>query len=157
MPAMFTKSFADRLDRLCRPKVMEAVDGASLMPGNVYIAPGGPCHLLVAGSERPRCRLQEGELISGHRPSVDALFQSVGRVLGSRAVGVILTGMGRDGAQGLLTMRESGAETIGQDEATSLVYGMPRAAYECGGVGFQLPLGAIAERLLAMTNKTRMR
>lgn len=157
MPAMFTKSFADRLDRLCRPKVMEAVDGASLMPGNVYIAPGGPCHLLVAGSERPRCRLQEGELISGHRPSVDALFQSVGRVLGSRAVGVILTGMGRDGAQGLLTMRESGAETIGQDEATSLVYGMPRAAYECGGVGVQLPLGAIAERLLAMTNKTRMR
>lgn len=157
MPAMFTKSFADRLDRLCRPKVTEAVDGALLTPGNVYIAPGGWKHLLVAGTDRPRCRLQDGELITGHRPSVDALFQSTSRALGPRALGVILTGMGRDGAQGLLAMRQSGAETIGQDEATSLVYGMPRAAYESGAVGVQLPLGAIAERVLAMTNKTRMR
>ncbi|MGJ0508707.1 MAG: protein-glutamate methylesterase/protein-glutamine glutaminase [Methylocystis sp.] len=157
MPALFTKSFADRLDRLCRPKVMEAEDGAALTPGHVYIAPGGWRHMLVSGSDRPRCRLQEGELISGHRPSVDALFQSVARTLGPRAIGVILTGMGRDGAQGLHTLRQSGAETIGQDEATSLVYGMPRAAFDMGAVGVQLPLGVIAERILAMTNKTRMR
>ncbi|GLI92451.1 protein-glutamate methylesterase/protein-glutamine glutaminase [Methylocystis echinoides] len=157
MPAMFTKSFADRLDRLCRPKVTEAVDGAALIPGNVYIAPGGWKHMLVAGSDRTRVRLQEGELVSGHRPSVDALFQSVARTLGSRAIGVILTGMGRDGAQGLLSMRQSGAETIGQDEATSLVYGMPRAAFENGSVGAQLPLGGIAERIMTMTNKTRIR
>lgn len=157
MPAMFTKSFADRLDRICRPRVSEAVDGAILAPGSVFIAPGGWRHLLVVGTDRPRCRLQEGELIGGHRPSVDALFQSVARTLGPRAVGVILTGMGRDGAQGLLAMRQSGAETIGQDEATSLVYGMPRAAFESGGVGVQLPLGAIAERVLTMTNKMRIR
>lgn len=157
MPAMFTKSFAARLDRLCRPKVAEATDGAALVPGHVYIAPGGSKHLLVAGSDRPRCWLQEGELISGHRPAVDALFQSVSRTLGARAVGVILTGMGRDGAQGLLGLRGAGAETIGQDEATSLVYGMPRAAFELGGVGVQLPLGAIADRILTITNKMRMR
>jgi two-component system, chemotaxis family, protein-glutamate methylesterase/glutaminase len=157
MPAMFTKSFADRLDRLCRPKVTEAVEGAILTPGNVYIAPGGSRHLLVAGADRPRCRLQEGELVSGHRPSVDALFQSVSRTLGARAIGVILTGMGRDGAQGLLAMRQSGAETIGQDETTSLVYGMPKAAFENGAVGAQLPLGAIVERILSMTNKARTR
>jgi two-component system, chemotaxis family, protein-glutamate methylesterase/glutaminase len=157
MPAMFTKSFADRLDRLCRPKVTEAVEGAILSPGSVYIAPGGSQHLLVAGSDRPRCRLQEGELVSGHRPAVDALFQSVSRTLGSRAVGVILTGMGRDGAQGLLAMRQAGAETIGQDESTSLVYGMPKAAFENGAVGAQLPLGAIAERILSTTNKARTR
>jgi two-component system chemotaxis response regulator CheB len=85
------------------------------------------------------------------------LFQSVARTLGSRAIGVILTGMGRDGAQGLLAMRQSGAETIGQDEATSLVYGMPRAAFENGSVGIQAPLGGIAERIMTMTNKTRIR
>lgn len=157
MPAIFTKSFADRLNRLCRPKVTEATDGATLAPGQVYIAPGGGTHLLVSGPDRPRCRLQEGDLISGHRPSVDALFESVARTLGPRSIGVILTGMGRDGAQGLASLRQSGAETIGQDEATSLVYGMPRAAYELGGVCQQLPLGAIADRILTMTNKSRIR
>jgi two-component system chemotaxis response regulator CheB len=157
MPAMFTKSFGDRLNRLCRPKVTEAVDGAILSPGQVYIAPGGARHLLVAGADRPRCRLQEGDLVSGHRPSVDALFQSVARTLGPKSVGVILTGMGRDGAQGLSALRQTGAETIGQDEATSLVYGMPRAAFELGGVSQQLPLSAIADRILTMTNKKRMR
>lgn len=157
MPPLFTRSFAERLDRLCRPKVTEASDGAVLTPGQIYIAPGGPAHLEIIGSDRPRCRLREGELVSGHRPSVDALFCSASRTLASRAIGVILTGMGRDGARGLLSMRESGAETIGQDETTSLVYGMPRAAYEIGGVGVQLPLAAIAERILTVTNKARKR
>lgn len=156
MPALFTKSFADRLDRLCLPKVVEASEGAPLTVGHVYIAPGGPSHLQVVGSEMPRCHLFSGELVSGHRPSVDALFHSVARALGRKAIGVILTGMGRDGAQGLLALREAGAETIGQDEATSLVYGMPRAAYEIGGVGLQLPLAAISDRILTITNKTRM-
>lgn len=157
MPAVFTKSFADRLDRLCQAKVMEATDGITLAPGHVYIAPGGARHLVIVGADRPRCRLQEGDLVSGHRPSVDALFQSVARTLGPKAVGVILTGMGKDGAQGLVSLRQSGAETIGQDEATSLVYGMPRAAFELGGVCQQLPLGSIADRILTMTNKTRVR
>ncbi len=154
MPALFTKSFADRLDRLCRPKVSEATDGDALEPGHVLIAPGGARHLLIVGAERPRCRLREGDLVSGHRPSVDVMFESVARALGPGSIGVILTGMGRDGAKGLLALRESGAETIGQDEATSLVYGMPKAAFELGGVGRQLPLDAIADRILAMTNKT---
>jgi two-component system chemotaxis response regulator CheB len=157
MPALFTKSFAERLNRLCAPTVSEAYDGAELTPGSIYLAPGGPAHLEVSGGDRPRCKLREGEQISGHRPSVDALFSSVGRMLGSRAVGVILTGMGRDGAQGLLAMRQSGAETIGQDEATSLVYGMPRAAFEAGAVEVQLPLGAIADRIMTITNKTSKR
>jgi two-component system, chemotaxis family, protein-glutamate methylesterase/glutaminase len=157
MPALFTKSFAERLNRLCAPSVVEAFDGAELAPGHIFLAPGGAAHLEVSGGERPRCRLREGEHISGHRPSVDALFASVARSLGSRAVGVILTGMGRDGAQGLLSMREAGAETIGQDEATSLVYGMPRAAFEAGAVGIQLPLGAIADRIMTITNKTSKR
>jgi two-component system chemotaxis response regulator CheB len=157
MPALFTKSFAERLNRLCAPSVKEGVDGAELVPGEIHIAPGGPAHLEIVGSDRPRIKLRPGDLVTGHRPSVDVLFASAGRALGSRAVGVILTGMGRDGAQGLLSMRESGAETIGQDEATSLVYGMPRAAFEIGAVGAQLPLGAIADRIMTITNKTSKR
>lgn len=157
MPGMFTKSFADRLDRLCRPKIIEASDGALLTVGNVYIAPGGCKHLVVKGPDRLRCRLQEGDLVSGHRPSVDVLFESVARASGPGSIGVILTGMGRDGAQGLLSMRRAGAETIGQDEATSLVYGMPRVAFEIGAVSQQLPINGIAQRLVAMTNKARMK
>jgi two-component system, chemotaxis family, protein-glutamate methylesterase/glutaminase len=156
MPAMFTQRFAERLDKSCKPHVREATDGDLLQPGTVYIAPGGSRHLEVQCATRPRCRLVAGELVSGHRPSVDALFGSVARTLESRALGVILTGMGRDGALGLRAMRQSGAQTIGQDESSSLVYGMPKAAFENEGVELQLPLDAIGDRILTLTNKKRI-
>lgn len=148
MPASFTASFAARLDRTCAPKVAEATDGAPLVAGHVYLAPGGDAHLEVVGGMQPRCRLREGGPVSGHRPSVDVLFQSVAEVYGRRAAGVILTGMGRDGAQGLLAMRNAGAGTIGQDEASCVVYGMPKCAFEIGAVERQLPLGAIGSAVL---------
>ncbi|WP_426958712.1 protein-glutamate methylesterase/protein-glutamine glutaminase [Muricoccus radiodurans] len=121
MPATFTRSFAERLNRTCAAEVSEAGDGAVLQPGRVYLAPGGEAHLQVVGSSPPRCRLVPGPLTSGHRPSVDALFASVAKAVGPRALGVILTGMGRDGAQGLLAMRGAGARTLGQDEASCVV------------------------------------
>ncbi|MDE0877285.1 MAG: chemotaxis response regulator protein-glutamate methylesterase [Sphingomonas bacterium] len=149
MPATFTPSFAARLDRLCKPKVGEARPGAPLEVGHVYIAPGGEKHLEIAGTEaRSHCRLVEGPKVNGHRPSVDRLFQSVARVAGGNAVGAILTGMGNDGAAGLAAMRTAGSMTIGQDAATSIVYGMPAVAFEIGAVVEQLPLGRIAGRLL---------
>lgn len=148
MPASFTTSFAARLDRVCAPKVQEAFDGAPLKPGHVYIAPGGLAHLEVAGGVTPHCRLRDGAPVSGHRPSVDVLFNSVADAYGRRAAGVILTGMGRDGAAGLLAMRTAGASTIGQDEASSVVYGMPKAAYEIGAVERQLTLNAIGQAAL---------
>lgn len=148
MPASFTASFAARLDRMCAPKVQEASDGAPLLPGLVYIAPGGAAHLEVVGGLQPRCKLREGAPVNGHRPSVDVLFDSVVATYGRRAVGVILTGMGRDGAAGLLAMRTAGAKTIGQDEVTSVVYGMPKSAFEAGAVERQLPLGEIGQAAL---------
>jgi two-component system chemotaxis response regulator CheB len=152
MPATFTGSFAQRLDRFSAAKVAEAKEGAPLLPGHVYLAPGGLTHLEVSGSGSLRCRLREGDLVNGHRPSVDRLFNSVSEHAGENAVGIILTGMGRDGAQGLLTMRKSGAATIGQDETSSVVYGMPRVAHEIGAVERQLPLSKIAGEALRLCN-----
>ncbi|MCX8996084.1 protein-glutamate O-methylesterase CheB [Rhizobiaceae bacterium BDR2-2] len=151
MPQTFTKSFAERLNRLCAPVVEEATDGARLEIGKVYLAPGGDRHLQVANTSAPMCRLVEREPVNGHRPSVDVLFDSVAELAGRRAVGVILTGMGRDGAAGLLKMRHAGARTIGQNEKTCVVYGMPRVAYELGAVEQQLPLGSIGEEILKLT------
>ncbi|MBL8774014.1 MAG: chemotaxis response regulator protein-glutamate methylesterase [Phenylobacterium sp.] len=149
MPASFTASFAARLDRVCAPEVSEAQDGADVVPGRIYLAPGGATHLtLQSGSGgRLACRLTAEGPVSGHRPSVDVLFRSVAAV-GARGVGVILTGMGRDGAEGLLAMRRRGATTIAQDEATSIVYGMPRAAEELGAVERVLPLHRIGPAVL---------
>jgi len=155
MPATFTRSFAERLNRSCAPEVAEAVDGAPLTPGRVYIAPGGDQHLQVAGGARAYCRLVPGDPVSGHRPSVDVLFKSVARLAGPAAVGVILTGMGRDGAEGLLEMRRAGARTIGQDESTCIVYGMPKAAWSLGAVERQLPLDAIASATLDFCSAQR--
>jgi two-component system chemotaxis response regulator CheB len=152
MPPDFTASLASRLDRLNAPKVVEASDGAAIEVGCIYIAPGGTKHLEVEDNRGLRCRVREGDPVNGHSPSVDVLFNSVAQVTKSKAVGVILTGMGRDGAQGLLAMRHAGARTLGQDEATSLIYGMPRAAYEIGAVERQLPLDRIANAVLVMTN-----
>ncbi len=152
MPPDFTASLAARLDRLNAPKIMEAIDGAPIETGCVYIAPGGPKHLEIEDNQGLRCRLRAGEPVNGHSPSVDVLFNSVAKVAKSNAIGIILTGMGRDGAQGLMTMRQAGAKTIGQDEASSLIYGMPRAAFEIGAVERQLPLDRIANTVLVMTN-----
>jgi two-component system chemotaxis response regulator CheB len=149
MPANFTRSLAQRLDRLCKPTITEAVDGDELLQGHVYLAPGGHAHLEVAGARGLRCRLRAGEAVNGHRPSVDVLFSSVGKAAGEKAVGVILTGMGRDGAAGLLAMRNAGARTFGQNEASSVVYGMPKVAFECGAVERQLPLAKIGHEILA--------
>ncbi len=146
MPATFTRSFAARLDKMCAPHVSEAEDGAPLRPGHVYIAPGGEAHLEVAGAS-PRCRLTRDEPVNGHRPSVDVLFDSVARTR-RPMTGVILTGMGKDGARGLLAMRQAGARTLGQDEASCIVYGMPRAAFEVGAVERQLPLHRLRPAIL---------
>jgi two-component system chemotaxis response regulator CheB len=152
MPPSFTKSFADRLDRLCAPRVMEAFDGAVMAPGQVYLAPGG-IHLELTG--RPgqlRCRLRDKPPVNGHKPSVDVLFQSVVQCVGGDSLGVILTGMGRDGAEGLKQMRQAGGRTLGQDEATSLVYGMPKAAFEIGAVEKQVSLHKMGQEILARSS-----
>jgi len=149
MPPLFTKSLAARMDRICAPQVSEAVDGAALMPGHVYIAPGGEAHLeVVKTNGNLRCRLRQGEAVNGHRPSVDVLFASVSKYVGKDAIGVILTGMGRDGAASLLTMRETGARTFGQDESTCVVYGMPKVAFEIGAVQKQVSLDRMSREIL---------
>ncbi|MGE7370772.1 protein-glutamate O-methylesterase CheB [Neorhizobium sp. NPDC001467] len=151
MPSTFTKSFAERLNRICAPVVQEATDGARLEIGKIYLAPGGDRHLQVVNPSAPVCRLVERDPVNGHRPSVDVLFDSVAELAGRNAVGVILTGMGRDGASGLLKMRQAGARTVGQNEKTCVVYGMPRVAYEIGAVETQLPLSSIGEEVLKLT------
>jgi two-component system chemotaxis response regulator CheB len=155
MPPSFTKSFADRLNRLCAPVVQEATDGARLEIGKIYLAPGGERHLQIANPHAPCCRLVERDPVNGHRPSVDVLFDSVAELAGRNAVGAILTGMGRDGASGLLKMRHAGARTIGQNEKTCVVYGMPRVAFELGAVEHQFPLSSIGEEILKITAARR--
>jgi len=155
MPATFTKSFAARLDRITDAHVEEAYDDAPIEPGRIYLAPGGDRHLEVYRSGGLRCRLRSGDTISGHRPSVDALFSSVAATVAGSAVGVILTGMGRDGAAGLKAMRDAGAKTLGQDESTCVVYGMPRVAFEYGAVSRQLPIGEIGPSILQLAEKRR--
>ncbi len=143
MPASFTSSFANRLNNLSKVTVVEARKNQRVLPGHAYIAPGD-WHLELARSGANFiCHLHDGDLVSGHRPSVNVLFESAAKVAGGNAVGVILTGMGRDGAEGLLSMRKSGSHTIGQDEASSIVYGMPKAAFELGAVAEQQPLSMI--------------
>ena len=145
MPATFTKSFAARMDKVCAPTVAEAQDGDVLKPGHVYLAPGGEAHLEVTSGGR--CRLSRTDPVNGHRPSVDVMFHSVAR-LNRPMTGVILTGMGKDGAAGLLAMRQAGGRTLGQDEATSVVYGMPKAAYEIGAVERQYALHRLSPAIL---------
>ncbi len=155
LPAPFTKTFVQRLDRLCAASVAEATDGAPIEPGLIYIAPGSHSHLEVMRTDVLRCSVRAGELVSGHRPSVDVLFNSIARTLGQKAVGVILTGMGADGANGLLAMRRAGARTIGQDEASCVVYGMPKTAFQLGAVEKQVPLSLIAMEIAELTSTAR--
>lgn len=155
MPGTFTRSFAERLNRACAAHVSEASEGDVLQPGHIYLAPGGERHLQIGGASQLRCRLAAEEPVNGHRPSVDVLFNSVAKAAGPAAVGVILTGMGRDGAKGLLAMRQAGASTLGQDEASSVVYGMPKAAFEVGAVQRQVALERIGAALIDLCNASR--
>jgi two-component system chemotaxis response regulator CheB len=148
MPANFTAPFAERLNALCAMEVREARNGDSITPGVVLIAPGD-YHMVVRRSgARYYVEIGSGEKISGHRPSADVLLNSVAKIAGANAIGVILTGMGGDGARGLLSMRNAGARTLGQDEASCVVYGMPKVAYDLGAVEKQLPLHKIADGIL---------
>jgi two-component system chemotaxis response regulator CheB len=152
MPSPFTRSFARRLDGLTGAHVAEAEEGAPIGVGRIYLAPGTLTHLEVTSGAQPRCRLSSEQQVNGHRPSVDVMFASAAKAFGARAVGVILTGMGRDGAAGLLSMRRAGANTLGQNEATSVVYGMPKVAFEIGAVERQLALGDMRAGILKLTS-----
>ena len=152
IPAAFSKPFAERLDRHSKMTVVQAEDDMPLLAGHAYVAPGG-LHLRVQRSgARWRCRLGEDDPIRRHRPSVDALFESVAQAAGANASAALLTGMGDDGARGLLALRKAGAATMVQDEASCVVWGMPGAAYTLGAAQQVLPLSGIASALLASTN-----
>jgi two-component system chemotaxis response regulator CheB len=152
IPAAFSRPFAERLDRHSKMTVVQAEDDMPLLAGHAYVAPGG-LHLRVQRSgARWRCRLGEDDPVRRHRPSVDALFESVAQAAGANASAALLTGMGDDGARGLLALRKAGAATMVQDEASSVVWGMPGAAYTLGAAQQVLPLAEIASALLASTH-----
>jgi len=150
IPKAFSTPFARRMDACCQMTVYEAEDGQVILPGHVYIAPGDRHLLVVRDGARYVCRLDDGPPVNRHKPSVDVLFRSVAQQAGRNAVGVILTGMGKDGAVGLKEMREAGSPTLAQDEATSVVWGMPGEAVAIGAAAETLPLGQVAARLSAL-------
>jgi two-component system, chemotaxis family, protein-glutamate methylesterase/glutaminase len=148
IPKAFSGPFAARMNASCGLTVCEARDGQQILPGHAYVAPGDLHLLVVRDGALYRCRLNDGPPVQRHKPSVDVLFRSVAQNVGRNAVGVMLTGMGRDGAEGMKEMRDAGAPCIAQDEATSVVWGMPGAAWEIGAAEALLPLGAIAGRAM---------
>ena len=148
MPEFFTKAFADRLNGSCRVEVKEAAHGDRVMAGRALVAPGNRHTLLVRSGAHYAVEVRDGPLVSRHRPSVDVLFRSVAVAAGPNAVGVILTGMGSDGAEGLLEMKRAGALTIAQDEASCVVFGMPKEAIERGAIDDVVPLGRLAHFIL---------
>lgn len=148
MPPVFTKSFAERLDSVCKVHVKEAEDGDLIGPGQVLIAPGNYHMLVEKKGAKYYTKIKQGPPVHHHRPSVDVLFNSVAQAAGINATGVILTGMGADGAKGLLAMKQKGAQTVAQDEATSVVYGMPKVANDIGGATEVLPLQKIADAII---------
>jgi len=153
IPAMFSRSFATRMNQLSAMSVYEAEDGKIILPGHVYIAPGNQHLLVERDGARYVCRLNQGNPVNRHRPSVDVLFRSIAHNVGANAIGLILTGMGDDGAQGIKEMREAGAITLAQDEQTSVVWGMPGEAVKRGGIDYILPLPTIASKLLAFCSE----
>lgn len=154
MPPGFTQMYAKRLNDECQIQVKEAENGDRVLPGHMLIAPGGDRHMrLVKVGTSYQVEIKPGPRVNGHCPSVDVLFDSVAKAAGADAVGIILTGMGGDGAKGLLAMRKAGARTIGQDESTCVVYGMPKVAYDLGAVEYQEKLTDIAGRTYAVLNK----
>lgn len=153
MPEKFTKMYAERLNRICKMEVKEAEDGDRVHTGRILIAPGDYQMRLIKDSKGYAVRCERGEKVSGHCPSVDVLFESVSKVAGKNAVGIILTGMGSDGAKGLLSMKNAGAYTIGQNKETCVVYGMPMVAYNMGAVMKQAAIQDIAPLLCSYINK----
>jgi two-component system chemotaxis response regulator CheB len=155
MPAGFTKSYAARLDGLCKIRVGEARDGERLLPGHAYIAPGGVTHLAVERSGANYiARVAEADPVNRHRPSVEVLFKSAARVVGPNALGIMLTGMGADGAKAMKEMRDAGSYNFVQDEASCVVFGMPREAIAAGAAHEVLPLTQIAPRLIERLRST---
>jgi len=153
MPENFTRMFAERLNGLCQVEVKEAEHNDPILPGHAYIAPGGK-HLWVKREDgQLLCKLSTEPPMNLHRPSVDFLFLSCAKFVGADAVGVIMTGMGKDGAKGMLKMKEAGCYNIAQDEATSVIFGMPREAIEIDAVHEVAPLGKLRDKALARTRK----
>ena len=150
MPEMFTEAFAQRLNSLCQIEVLEAKHNDRVVPGRALIAPGGKHMLLKRSGAQYLVEVIEGPLVNRHRPSVDVLFRSVAKVAGNNALGVIMTGMGDDGARGLKEMRNAGAHTIGENEDTCVVYGMPKEAMKLGAVCEEVPLQQIAAKIAAV-------
>lgn len=150
MPAGFTEMYAARMNNQCVVEVKEAKDGDAVKRGQVLIAPGGYQMRLVKSGSEYCVECKKEQKVSGHCPSVDVLFDSVAKTAGADSIGIILTGMGGDGSRGMKSMKNSGAVTIGQDEATSVVYGMPRVAYDIGAVRYQLPLCDIAHKIYSL-------
>jgi two-component system chemotaxis response regulator CheB len=154
MPAGFTRSYAARLDGLCRIRVAEARDGERVLPGHAYIAPGG-LHLSVERSGANYiARVQDGEPVNRHKPSVEVLFKSAARIVGQNALGIMLTGMGADGAKAMKEMRDAGSYNLVQDEASCVVFGMPREAINAGAAHEVLPLGQISTKLIERLRST---
>ncbi|MEG0962321.1 MAG: chemotaxis response regulator protein-glutamate methylesterase [Lachnospiraceae bacterium] len=153
MPPGFTKMYAQRLNEQCQVEVKEAETGDKVEAGKVLLAPGDRQMRLIKINETYQVECRIGEKVNGHCPSVDVLFQSVARAAGNIAIGVILTGMGGDGAKGLLEMREAGACTIGQNESSCIIYGMPKIAYDIGAVQYQMDLSAVAGKIYGILNK----
>jgi len=149
MPPGFTKSFADQVNSVCEVTVKEAADGERIMRGHAYIAPGGRHMELYRSGAKYFIKIRDGELYNRHKPSVDVLFNSVAKHAGQNAVGILMTGMGRDGADGLLNMLNCGARTIAQDEKSSIVFGMPREAIKIGAAEKVLSLNEMPQRVLA--------
>lgn len=150
MPPRFTDSFAKRLDRLCQVRAKEAEDGERVLPGYVYIAPGDRHLMLGRSGTNYVVKLDSGAPVNRHKPSVDVLFHSAAQQAGRNCIGVLLTGMGKDGATGLKAMRDAGATTLAQDEETSLVFGMPREAIALGAASEVLGLDEMAPRMMAL-------
>ncbi|HEY0334272.1 MAG TPA: chemotaxis response regulator protein-glutamate methylesterase [Stenotrophomonas sp.] len=150
LPASFSTAFAERLDRYSAMSVREASDGEAILPGHAYLPPGGRHLRVIRDGARWRCRIDDSDPVNRHKPAVDVLFRSVAANAGPNAIGAILTGMGDDGARGLLEMQQAGAATLVQDEASSVVWGMPGAAFRLGAAQEAVPLDRVAERLLAL-------
>lgn len=152
MPPGFTKMYAERLNNQCTVSVKEAETGDRVLQGQVLIAPGDRQMRVVKVGDTYQVECRGTEKVSGHCPSVDVLFESVAKTVGNKAIGVILTGMGADGSKGLLQMRQAGAKTVGQNEATCVVYGMPKVAYDIGAVQYQVGITAVAGKVYSLLN-----
>lgn len=153
MPVGFTKMFADRLNNICEMEVKEAEDGDQIIPGRILLAPGAKHMKVFKRGNTYHVKVFDGDLVNGHKPSVEVMMQSVAEIYGKRSVGVMLTGMGGDGADGMKSMHDAGAATVAQNEATCVVFGMPKVAWEKGAVDKLLPLQSIAEEVINLVNK----